>query len=644
MTASRQALNFDRQPTGRASPAAALKAMSRRLSLADRRALRANNAALAAPAVPSPHVASCCLASALLELWAWGVTSAKSVQRLAQAGVDDGCPSRALELLGKTGCSGRHPNNCQRDLLRLLSRHLPPQPIAIQISIPFTNGKEEGAGTRLLTQPYLPLHRVFAHLYAKYPAQFAKVWGTPAGATAFWENVRDDDPNFAQWRARLAHKQLDALIPFALHGDGVPVFRHKSLECWSANSLLAEGSAKDVKSLMFCYWSHLRAVQSRDGADTEAGVWKAIAWDVEALFEGLHPCLDSQQRPWLAGTAEAALSGTQLAAGLCGVPWVLKGDLEHFANVLRLASTAARQPCLYCQADRDGMPWTDFSSQAAWKDRAWQNAEWRDARPRHPAFDVLCLGIHSAHADVLHTLALGVAQQVVGSTLWLLVYRTMPGSAKHNLQSVWDHIHEYYRRCSPSTRIRKLTLSMFLPSPKSHKKNYPCMTTKGKETEGLVGAVLWIWHQYCSEDDAHDASVSCVLACLDRIFFLSRKVGSALHLAQGEAAEIRSSLDSLLLHYTALGNRAAAQGDMLWNVTPKFHIAWHWAWQTQFLHPHASACYVDESFVGVIAKICKSSTNGVKLDRAASAVFAKYSRAMSVHLALTPGSPFSPWL
>ena len=83
---------------------------------------------------------------------------------------------------------------------------------------------------------------------------------------------------------------------------------------------------------------------------------------------------------------------------------------------------------------------------------------------------------------------------------------------------------------------------------------------------------------------------------------------------------------------------------MLWNVTPKLHIAWHWAWQCQFLHPHASACYVDESFVGVIAKICKSSTNGVKLDRAATAVFAKYSRAMSVHLALTPDSPFSPWL
>ena len=616
----------------------------RRLSLAQQRANRADTVALLA-ADAGPQTAGCSLASHLLGLWAWGEMSAKSLQRLAQAGVDDGCPSRALELLGKTGASGAHPNNCQRDLLRLLRRHLPPQPIAIQISVPFGNGKEEGAGTRVLQQPYLPLHRVFAHLHAQYPAQFAKVWGTRAGVTAFWEAVRDDDPNAAQWRARLANKRLGDVIPFAIHGDGVPVFRHKSLECWSANSLLAEGSAKDVKSLMFCYWTHLRAAQRRDGADTEATVWAAIAWDVEALFEGLHPCLDSQQRPWPAGTAEAGLAGSQLADGWCGVPWVLKGDLEHFANVLRLANTSGRMPCLYCRADRDAMPWTDFDAQAAWKNSAWQNAEWRAACPEnHPAFDVLCLGIHSAHADVLHTLALGVAQQVVGSALWLLVYRTMRGSAKQNLLCVWDHIYDYYRLFQPSTRIRKLTLSMFLPSPGSHKRHYPCMTTKGKETEGLVGASLWIWNQYCSPGDAHDESVASVLTCLDRVFCLSRRVGSALHLAQGESAEIRKSLDSLLLHYSALGSRAAAQGDMLWNVTPKFHIAWHWAWQTQFLHPHASSCYIDESFVGVIAKICKSSTNGVKLDRAASAVFAKCSRAMSVHLALSPGSPFSPWL
>ena len=349
--------------------------MPPRLSYAARRALQADAAAQLAPPEDLADAAGCSLASQLLQLWAWGDASAKTVQQLAQAGVDDGCPSKALALLGKTGAQGRHPNNCQRDMLRLLRRHLPPQPRSIQISVPFVSGKEGGAGARLLTQPYLPLHRVFAHMYAQCPAQFGKTWGDRAGASAFWAGVRDDDPNAAQWSALLASKDLGALIPLAIHGDGVPVFRHKSLECWSANSLLAEGGAKDVKSLMFCYWTHLRAVQSRHGADTEAAVWAAIKWDLEALFDGLHPRVDSQQQPWPAGTAKAAASGTPLADGLCCVPWVLKGNLEHFTNVLRLASTAGRSPCLYCQADREEMPWTDFGAQAAWKDSPWQNAE-----------------------------------------------------------------------------------------------------------------------------------------------------------------------------------------------------------------------------------------------------------------------------
>jgi len=59
---------------------------------------------------------------------------------------------------------------------------------------------------------------------------------------------------------------------------------------------------------------------------------------------------------------------------------------------------------------------------------------------------------------------------------------------------------------------------------------------------------------------------------------------------------------------------------------------------------HASACYVDESFVGIIAKIAKSSTGGQKLERVGATVLAKYSLGASVQLALSPGSPFRPWL
>lgn len=612
--------------------------------MAERRAQKADALHGARAAAAAPPAAACCnLASSLLELWAWGSLTAVSMQKLALASTADGSPSAAAAALARIGGGGKQPSHCQRDMLRLLRKHLPPQPQTVAVKVPVTGGKDDEAA-RLVTQPYLPLHRAFAHSFLHYPAQFAKTWGTRAGAAAFWGGLLDDDPNAAEWRSALASKDLTAAFPYAVHGDGVPVFRHKSLECWSAASLLAEGSAKDVKTLTFCYWSHLRAVADRDGMDTEDAVWKVAKWDMEAFFEGAHPSRDWEQKPWNAGSAEAALAGAPLAGGLCGVPWVVKGDLEHFQNILKLESTAAHAPCLYCRADRELRPWTDFSAQATWKSTCWQSdAEWRAAHPvRHPLFGILRLGQHSVHADVLHTLALGVAQNAVANALWLLVYRLMKGSAKQNLQSVWAHLHDYYKENHTPTQIRKLTGSMFMPDAKAPRSNFPRMHTKAKETEYLVGAVLWTWRQFCAETD-RDESVGAVLANLDRIFFLSRRVGSSLHLGAGEAAEIRAAMDRLLLHYTALGNDAAAKGDMLWNVTPKFHIAWHWAWQAQFLHPHASACYADESFVGVIAKIAKASTNGIRLALAGDAVFAKYQRGMAVHWALSPGSPFSPW-
>ena len=57
---------------------------------------------------------------------------------------------------------------------------------------------------------------------------------------------------------------------------------------------------------------------------------------------------------------------------------------------------------------------------------------------------------------------------------------------------------------------------MFLPDTGAPRSNYPRMHTKAKETEYLVGAVLWTWRQFCAESN-RDASVAAVLECLGRI-------------------------------------------------------------------------------------------------------------------------------
>ena len=47
-------------------------------------------------------------------------------------------------------------------------------------------------------------------------------------------------------------------IPYALHGDAVPVLKGKSLCVVSGCPLVGSGTSIDVKMLMLCYWSHMQ--------------------------------------------------------------------------------------------------------------------------------------------------------------------------------------------------------------------------------------------------------------------------------------------------------------------------------------------------------------------------------------------------
>ena len=298
-------------------PAAPLMAPKKRPfgSAAADRAARADalQAARAAAAAP-PAAARCNLASSLLELWAWGSMSAAGLQKLAKASADDGSPSAATAALARIGCGGTQPSHCQRDMLRLLRKHLPPQPRLASVIVPLAGGKDDEAA-RLVTQPYLPLRRVFAHSFLHYPDQFTKTWGTQAGAAAFWAGLRDDDPNAAEWRAALASKDLSAVFPYAVHGDGVPVFKHKSLECWSAGSLLAEGSVKDVKTLTFCYWHTFGPSPTRTGwtprtpcGRSPSGIWRPFSKGSTRAETGSNSpgALAMPRQPWRARRWQAA--------------------------------------------------------------------------------------------------------------------------------------------------------------------------------------------------------------------------------------------------------------------------------------------------------------------------------------------------
>ena len=570
------------------------------------------------------------LAAKLLDHWAWGAMSAERVQELAQCAYEDGTSSAATAALAKIGSGAQKRHHAQRDLLVLLAKQLPRQVQPVIFQLPLCHFKHS-RGTRHVAQPYLPLYRVWAHMYETYPAQFAKTWGTEMLAARFWGNLRPDDPNFAQWQRKFLGRDLGKLLVFAIHGDAVPVFKHKSLMCWSATALLGEGSAKEIKSLFSCYWSYMRAKTAAQSPedDSEGALWQVGKWDLTALFLGIHPSTDWLERPWPANSVEAQLAGKPIAGGFAGVPWVIKGDMDFFAKDLGLESSASAHPCCWCPADREAQLWTDFRPDAPWKSQCFcflSREDWEAQHPRrHPMFSILCIGHRSVHVDTMHTHALGVAQHVAGNALELLVFYLLPRNSKLNLDNVWEHVLQHFKEHRSPVQIRKLTTTMF-----HHPGGFPELTTKAKETEYLTSAVLSVWQELADLEDPVNQSVEAALKCTVAIFDEVRQVGSELHLPEEAQQRLARAVDGLLAHYTALGNEAQLRGVKLWSMRPKHHVLWHMAQQARYLHPRASQCYADESFVGSIKLIAQKCTSGERIEECGQIVMTKYLYGMQL--------------
>lgn len=238
-------------------------------------------------------------------------------------------------------------------------------------------------------------------------------------------------------------------IPLSLHGDGVPVSGvgkswSKSLDIYSWTSMLAHGQTVDTMYLI--YLLNPKLCVKLPGRDLQSEFFQVLKWSFYWLFLGQWPRRDHKEQPYPPGSPEAQKAGSPLAGGFFGVLWCIKGDLEHMTKVFGLPRWDSQNPCALCAANTTDTPWTDARSQAAWRQKVWTNASWREHRPEHhPLFDLPGCGILAFTPDIMHTLHLGVYQHLLGSTLQLLVGHIMPGTPEQNIERIWAMVKEHYK-------------------------------------------------------------------------------------------------------------------------------------------------------------------------------------------------------
>ena len=205
---------------------------------------------LAALEATSPEVSvDSNLGSYLIERWSWGLLPATEVQKLASLAISDHAKSpKQLVTLSKLGSSGSQPSHCHHELLNLLNdiEILPNVHIFdVPVPTPKKDFESENVIVNRSTGMIAPFD-YFATLYHSWPAQFAdRMLGTPSLSDAgdmllkFWKGVPSNDVRKTSIREHYLNKLSIVsseeelwrrAIPISLHGDGVPVGEHHSVE------------------------------------------------------------------------------------------------------------------------------------------------------------------------------------------------------------------------------------------------------------------------------------------------------------------------------------------------------------------------------------------------------------------------------
>ena len=217
--------------------------------------------------------------------------SANQVQQIAKCAHDDevrllrslkmneDLANPVLRHLGKLGAEGKHPGNVLTQLKHYLGDPLSPPCMMhpIPMKLPKSNKTE-------CQIPFWLPHATFAWYWNDDQDRFRQLFlggrDSAHKIEEFWQTLLDrGDPRLDGHPMRKQASWMQRAVPFAIHGDGVPVLSvgkagAKSYEVWSCKSLFGSGSTVSVKLMMFGFWPHA-AID-----DTWQEVWRLLTWSL----------------------------------------------------------------------------------------------------------------------------------------------------------------------------------------------------------------------------------------------------------------------------------------------------------------------------------------------------------------------------
>ena len=548
-----------------------------------------------------------------------------ALQRDALAAVKDGLKHDEVEMLAGLACHGKYKGNVERDFLSRAKRMLHISVETYPVSINMVDGSTQ---TVHLILP----HELFGALWweREHVAE-QRLIGMDC-VNEFWQIAFDSNEPFYANHPMAAEIKAspNSHIPIRLWGDDAPVGRHgRAIRTISWASAATRGEAMKSKHLVWITDPLLVPHEQEDP------LFKVLAWSLDILATGKYPGVDHTGKSWheTGDRRRERLAGDDLSPHRHkGVYVQSTGDWKYLNEIYHFPwNQSTEEVCRQCRAvksqgdlnyanPRLNAPWMDPSNRRT-------DQEFFEAVQRvSPLCSIVGWSCDTVLDDIMHDDLLGVRLNLVGSAMkdmsdnnfWVApIGGPWRERMNHQLRFCYRSFKAFCREKQlehsfPRFKTNMLSLDSLTAWPELKSKAHNC---------AVLSLFLADQLRIGPHDNRDLPQHFSVLTSTMWGFAAWYLVFSAAEqkLSVSEVNTLSLARSSGLEGYHALSLDASNRGVYMYKMQPKFHKldesirrailskrnpAWWWT-------------FSDESFVGMLSKLCGSCHKKTLAKRAA---------------------------
>ena len=539
-----------------------------------------------------------------------------TVQKLALAAKrtynDDS--AKDVNLIASLGSYGMEPQNITPFIMERFCKntsHRLPEPSLVKLPMRVKDMAAAKVTVEMKDQYVFLPHDWLCNME---DVAFETIWGLES-LQPFWDcHSTAEDPCCRKLRTKLSTQKV---IPLNLHGDGAQFQREGSLMVISMRSLLTDVNVGHSQMLLAAVPKICVAKSANQEEDTMKTLWRIFAWSFESLFQGKHPMVNYDGKPFLKSDRRYALRGKPLKGNnICATIFVISGDNEYFQNELKLPGYSSSQCCKDCKANKSDIPHNDYRATAKWRSTLKTPAQ-NDSDPpsSHPILNIAGVVPEMIQYDTLHVIEEGCSTHAIANCIFDFVIgqsKSFAGTQENKLATLNKKIMELQAslHIDAEHRARPLAMSSFCTVQGKHTHFPELHGIKARHIRYLVPVIAEICKQ---EYEPAKIYTYHRMKMMEHLNAFCKIIDEAdfHHFTRPESDGFTPGVLQVLAHYTKCSKMVYDGGARYrYNTITKFHNLAHMLARAVYLNPRSCSTYTGETMVGFVATLAHSCLNG----------------------------------